>query len=767
MTPPRVLLPSPALTHALVVLVALAAGCRGCGAGGTVSARGVVELDPSSLTFPLRTVGASPEQQAVVRNLGRAPLRVTWSVLAEPFSAEGLPEVLPPGDTVFTVRFRPTQAGHFTATLEAQPEGEPPVRLSLLADAREVPRCADPGPCLVARFDVETESCHSRPLPDETPCPGASECLREAGCRAGLCVGDARKCDDGNACTTDVCNPLVGCESLPAPPCPTPQGTEPDAEDGVCQMSVCDPKLGCTVRRVADGTVCRGGSTACDGADICVSGECTRQAAPDGFVCAEASPCQGQGVCLAQVCERPPARQVTWDFMRDTRGEAGDGPGGRNTLHEFWMDEEGRMTLAGWPYGTPVLDATEPTRAVVATSRARRCLLWEGRHACGDFPAENARGRPEAGLVSVLDAATGAPRWTFSLREARLDLAQAFVSNLNLLFVTRVASLGRDRLLALYEGYPVETPQGELGRRRYVAAVLDANGALVGATLLSDPLLDRSDHPHPFGLAADRVGNSYVAFSPVASSPDLDGLTPASPTLLVSFNPEGRLRWKQTYDFTGGELAVGSGLLLPERAGEAYSTTDGLRMGAVEGPGRVGIAPGRVVLPPVEGGLTLSAVTAPMLGPAWEAPYTLPEGHTFSTRRLALARWQPRREVDRLVALGVARSRPPLAESSVLVAVELEGGREAFVCRLQEPDLGGDRLGEVHRLHVSGERLGVMDATTTQGEDPPFAYGQARFTRYRVEGLTDAPVAWSGEFGGPDHDQQEDPPPLPAPTPTP
>jgi hypothetical protein len=711
-----------------------------------------VELVPAELAFPLRSVGARVEEQVVVRNTGRASLTVRWEGPAAPFEVEGLPGVLPPGDTALTVRWAPTQPGAFTATLLALPDGEPPARLALTAQAREVPLCPQPPACTQVRYDVESESCVTSNAPDDTPCPEASQCLVDARCRGGQCLGQARACDDGNACTLDVCNPRVGCEQLPETPPELPEGER-------CRKMVCDPAVGWQAQEVPDGTLCRGGATECDAADVCLAGACVETSLQPGDLCAEASPCQGEGRCSeALVCVRPPLQPLARDYARDTRGERLPNPDRAATYHEFWMDAEGEMTLAGWPSGPPVLGATTPTPLVSSTS-TRRCLLWNERLVCGDFPSVNG----EAGKVSEVDPATGLPLWTFSLRQARPDLAAEYSPNLAELFATRVASLGTDRLLVLYEGVPRNTPPGQSGRRKYVVVVLGPQGQLVAATPLSDPLLDRADHPHPFGVAADRVGNGYLAISPASSAGQQDGLLPGSPTLLVSVNAAGRVRWQHTYPFTGGELAVGSGLLLPERAGAAYSTVDGLRAGAVEGPGRVGIGPGRVVLPAQEGGTRLSAVRALDLRPAWQA--LLPQGLVYSTRRLALARWQPRAEVDRLIAVGVASSLPPLPAGSALVGVELEGGQEAFFCPLQPPV--GESLGRVDRLHVSGERLGLMDQTTTQGEDPPFAYGQARFTRFVVPGLTDAPVAWSGEFGGPDHDQQEDPPPTPRPVPVP
>ncbi|MCI0673469.1 MAG: tenascin-X, partial [Myxococcaceae bacterium] len=459
-----------------------------------MSVRGTLVLTPSTVVFPARSVGVRLEQSVTASNIGRAPLTLRWSSLEEPFSAEGLPAQLAPGAHTFTVHFLAPAPGRFDATLEATDEDGVSVTLTLQAEARDVPICPDPGTCRTVRYDMDTEKCITDTHPDDTPCTGETKCLLDAVCRVGTCVGQPRSCDDGNACTLDTCNPLVGCESFPRPPC---EG------GGPCERGVCDPQLGCVYPPVSDGTLCRGGRTACDVADVCISGQCMEADPPDGFLCAEASPCQGEGRCLASVCQRAPATPIALDFTFDARPLEDDPTA--PTLHDFWMDEVGEMSLAGWPNGVPVLSVTSAT-PVDAAGEARRCLLWDGRPICADFPGKDAEGRAEAGMVSLLDTTTGTARWTFQLRQSRPDLAAPFSSSPTLLFVTRIGAMGSDRLMVLFEGYPRDVGAQEQGRRRYLLVVLDAQGRLVGATPLSDPLLDRSDHPHPFGVAADSLG---------------------------------------------------------------------------------------------------------------------------------------------------------------------------------------------------------------------------------------------------------------------
>ncbi len=90
------------------------------------------------------------------------------------------------------------------------------------------------------------------------------------GARLSLVRRVGTSCDDGNPCTTDVCDPKVGCSHKTADPalaCP---------DGGPCQVAACDVSKGvCTYTLAAEGTRC-GKSDDC--ASLCMAGVC-RQAA--------------------------------------------------------------------------------------------------------------------------------------------------------------------------------------------------------------------------------------------------------------------------------------------------------------------------------------------------------------------------------------------------------------------------------------------------------------------------------------------------------
>jgi hypothetical protein len=107
-------------------------------------------------------------------------------------------------------------------------------------------------------------NCESAGATISTSCTADTDCATGQRCAAsGVCVaclGDS-ECDDHNVCTTDSCQPTVGCRRPPVP----------------------------------DGTACLD-NTVCDGAEKCQSGVCTAGAP---LVCDDGLFCDGQETCDA------------------------------------------------------------------------------------------------------------------------------------------------------------------------------------------------------------------------------------------------------------------------------------------------------------------------------------------------------------------------------------------------------------------------------------------------------------------------------------
>lgn len=123
--------------------------------------------------------------------------------------------------------------------------------------------------------------------PDGAACEDA--CLTGASCRAGRCVGDARSCDDRDACTVDLCASDTGCTHA-ARVCPAP--ADP------CRVARCDPQAGCVESDVADGTAC--GTSDCALAHVCIAGACVQRPVPASAACAVSSLSAGYGhTCAA------------------------------------------------------------------------------------------------------------------------------------------------------------------------------------------------------------------------------------------------------------------------------------------------------------------------------------------------------------------------------------------------------------------------------------------------------------------------------------
>jgi hypothetical protein len=172
--------------------------------------------------------------------------------------------------------------------------------------------CDDGSPCTIDSCDAVL-GCQTTSLPDGAPCPDGNLCNGDETCQAGACTGGTPlTCNDGNVCTADTCSPFFGCTTTPISGCRT-CSVSADCSDGsvcngneTCQGGVCaagipllcndgnpcttnscDPVLGCRSVPVANGFPCPDGDV-CNGAETCLSGVCVFGAAPncnDGNAC--------------------------------------------------------------------------------------------------------------------------------------------------------------------------------------------------------------------------------------------------------------------------------------------------------------------------------------------------------------------------------------------------------------------------------------------------------------------------------------------------
>jgi hypothetical protein len=146
--------------------------------------------------------------------------------------------------------------------------------------------------------------CINNPSPAGTACivdpvicatPFPSSCDGAGTCSTTSCISDAA-CDDGNACTVDLCEPICGLCELPSP---EPDGTSCDAGlgsgSGECVAGACAGICGVTT--------CPDNGIPCV-TDVCdpVDGSCVPVVDADGSPCDPPGGTPGTGFCDDAVC---------------------------------------------------------------------------------------------------------------------------------------------------------------------------------------------------------------------------------------------------------------------------------------------------------------------------------------------------------------------------------------------------------------------------------------------------------------------------------
>jgi hypothetical protein len=132
--------------------------------------------------------------------------------------------------------------------------------------------------------------------PVSIACDDGNACTDDV-CAHGQCAGTPIVCDDGNACTTDSCDPVVGCRAASVA-----------CDDGnACTADTCDPAVGCqtTPMVCADGDACT--TDTCDPAGGCAFAE---------LDCGDDDACTTD-VCVEGVCEHHPANDADADGDTD------------------------------------------------------------------------------------------------------------------------------------------------------------------------------------------------------------------------------------------------------------------------------------------------------------------------------------------------------------------------------------------------------------------------------------------------------------------
>lgn len=253
--------------HALRFWVAsLLLAVSSCRCGG-----GLTTIEPPSLrvadrlTVPDAFLGYSTSSSLEVTNVG-APVTVTLE-LQPPFSVDRSTLMLGTGVTErVQITFTPTAAGPARGTLALGTLAQ----VEVTSTGLQPPVCMAMDTCRRSALDVALGQCVETFLPVGAEC--STRCITMGACDARQqCVGQARQCDDGDACTVDACDESAGCVSSPRT-CQAPANP--------CQEAFCDPASGCGVRDLQDGTVCGRDDCLATHTDVCIAGSCVSRPRP-------------------------------------------------------------------------------------------------------------------------------------------------------------------------------------------------------------------------------------------------------------------------------------------------------------------------------------------------------------------------------------------------------------------------------------------------------------------------------------------------------
>ena len=146
--------------------------------------------------------------------------------------------------------------------------------------------CDDGNPCTMDACDPLIGCTHEH---GDGQCSDGNLCTTEDTCVTGQCVGlGMLDCDDQNPCTNDACNPALGCTHT--------NNTQP-----------CDDGNECTLGENCQGGMCLGGAPVnCNDGNLCTDdlcdpqGGCTHE--HNANPCNDADPCTTTDVCIGGQC---------------------------------------------------------------------------------------------------------------------------------------------------------------------------------------------------------------------------------------------------------------------------------------------------------------------------------------------------------------------------------------------------------------------------------------------------------------------------------
>ncbi len=194
--------------------------------------------------------------------------------------------------------------------------------------------CDDGNPC-TADACVQASGCVN--MQGSAPCSDGSVCTVGDVCNAGDCIpGSVQPCDDGNPCTLDDCDAVTGCTHKAATAACSddnvctvddacqngackPGAAKNCADGNACTDDVCDPLVGC--QKVDNAASCSDGSV-CTGGDVCAAGSCV---AGPAIACNDGNACTDDACDVVAGCSFTPNALPCDDQNGCTQGDACSG----------------------------------------------------------------------------------------------------------------------------------------------------------------------------------------------------------------------------------------------------------------------------------------------------------------------------------------------------------------------------------------------------------------------------------------------------------
>ena len=178
-----------------------------------------------------------------------------------------------------------------TKTLDACNDNNPCTADDACADGVCVGKakdCDDGDACTDDSCDKVKDCVH---INNTAPCADGDKCLDKKACKDGKCIGGSKtNCDDGDKCTADKCDSSAGCIHDPV-------------------EGACDDGDKCTSDDLCKGGKCTGLAKDCLDADPCTddscnpaTAECAHQAAADGTPCDDGVACTTADACGGGTC---------------------------------------------------------------------------------------------------------------------------------------------------------------------------------------------------------------------------------------------------------------------------------------------------------------------------------------------------------------------------------------------------------------------------------------------------------------------------------